>query len=218
MLSTAVELCASGGEKVDFTDRGQLSKALFRYNHSDAYVADVLGWIDTYTALQPVTVGGGPGSRAGRAAAEWALQQVGKPYVWVGTGPHGFDCSGLTQAAWAAAGVSIPRVTTDQVRIGAPVGLDELQPGDLLFHDTGSGPSPSHVTMYVGDGQMVNAPSTGQTIRVEPVQSDYYSPRFVKAVRPTEDDHKPHNHPQQYTLRYAASTRRDHEAGPCQEP
>ncbi|MEY9211499.1 C40 family peptidase [Thermobifida halotolerans] len=184
VLSTAVELCVSGGEKVDFTDRGQLSAALFRYNHSDAYVADVLGWIDAYTTLQPLTVGGGPGSQAGRAAAAWALQQVGKPYVWGGTGPHGFDCSGLTQAAWAAAGVSIPRVTTDQVRIGIPVGLDELQPGDLLFYDTGSGPSPSHVTMYVGDGQMVNAPRTGTTIRVEPVQSDYYSPRFVKAVRP----------------------------------
>lgn len=94
------------------------------------------------------------------------------------------DCSGLTQAAWAAAGVSIPRVTTDQVRIGTPVALDELQPGDLLFYDTGSGPSPSHVTMYVGDGQMVNAPSTGQTIRVEPVQSGYYSPRFTAARRP----------------------------------
>jgi cell wall-associated NlpC family hydrolase len=87
--------------------------------------------------------------------------------------------------AWEAAGVSIPRVTTDQVNAGTRVGLDELQPGDLLFYDTGApGGSPSHVTMYVGGGQMVNAPRTGQSIRVEPVAGDYYSARFVAAVRP----------------------------------
>ncbi|WP_068693527.1 lantibiotic dehydratase [Thermobifida halotolerans] len=184
-LASARELCLSaGGAGVDFTDRGQLADALFRYNRSHAYVADVLAAVDRFDTRTPLNPGAGGGSEAGQAAAAWALRQVGKPYVWGGTGPHGFDCSGLTQAAWAAAGVSIPRVTTDQVRIGIPVGLDELQPGDLLFYDTGSGPSPSHVTMYVGDGQMVNAPSTGQTIRVEPVQSDYYSPRFTAARRP----------------------------------
>lgn len=184
-LASARELCLSaGGAGVDFTDRGQLANALYRYNRSRAYVADVLAAVDRFDTHTPLNPRAGGGSEAGQAAAAWALQQVGKPYLWGGTGPHGFDCSGLTQAAWAAAGVSIPRVTTDQVRIGTPVALDELQPGDLLFYDTGSGPSPSHVTMYVGDGQMVNAPSTGQTIRVEPVQSGYYSPRFTAARRP----------------------------------
>ncbi|TDQ54391.1 C40 family peptidase [Actinorugispora endophytica] len=184
VLSTAVELCASGGSSVDFTDRAQLDAALYRYNPSRDYVDHVLEWIDAYTALPPATVGGGEGSDAGRAAAEWALAQVGKPYLWGGTGPNAFDCSGLTMRAWQAAGVDIPRVTTDQVRTGTPVGLDELAPGDLLFYDTGSGPAPSHVTMYVGGGQMVNAPSTGNPVRVEPVRSDYYSPRFTQARRP----------------------------------
>lgn len=184
VLSTAVELCASGGGDVDFDDRAQLDAALYRYNPSRRYVADVLHWIDAYTALPPAAIGGGGGSHAGRAAAEWALAQVGKPYLWGGAGPHAFDCSGLTMKAWQAAGVDIPRVTTDQVKIGTPVGLDELAPGDLLFYDTGSGPAPSHVTMYIGDGRMVNAPSTGKNIRVEPAQSDYYSPRFTQARRP----------------------------------
>ncbi|WP_236568034.1 C40 family peptidase [Nocardiopsis sp. FR6] len=188
--SAAVYLCASAprSEKVDFTDQEDLEAALLRYNRSSAYVEKVTGHIAQYTALAAraphVPVGSGASSEQGRAAAEWALAQVGKPYLWGGTGPHAFDCSGLTMQAWAAAGVRIPRVTTDQVNAGVRVGLGDLQPGDLLFYDTGSGASPSHVTMYVGSGQMVNAPRTGQAIRVEPVDGDYYSSRFVAAVRP----------------------------------
>ncbi|WP_370013503.1 C40 family peptidase [Nocardiopsis sp. Huas11] len=69
--------------------------------------------------------------------------------------------------------------------MGTRFELGELLPGDLLFYDTGApGGSPSRVTMYVGDGQMVNVPRTGQSIRVEPVAGDYYSARFVAAVRP----------------------------------
>ncbi|MFD6949845.1 hypothetical protein A6A08_21260 [Nocardiopsis sp. TSRI0078] len=190
--SSAVYLCVSApeAETVEFADEEDLDAALLRYNRSDTYVKEVRGHIEHYTGLaaQAATrvpvVGSGASSAQGRAAAEWALEQVGKPYLWGGTGPHAFDCSGLTMQAWAAAGVSIPRVTTDQVNAGTRIGLGELQPGDLLFYDTGSGASPSHVTMYVGGGQMVNAPRTGQLIRVEPVDGDYYSARFVAAVRP----------------------------------
>nr|WP_184080861.1 C40 family peptidase [Nocardiopsis mwathae] len=187
-LASARELCLSaGGAAVDFTDRAQLDAALYRYNRSRNYVADVRAEIDAFDAIPPI-VDGGAGSEQGRAAVEWALKQVGKPYVWGGEGPGGFDCSGLTMKAWQAAGVTIPRVTTDQYRIGQRVSLDELQPGDLLFYDTtdlgAPGPAPSHVTMYIGDGQMVNAPSSGQTVRTEPIQSSTYSPRFMAAVRP----------------------------------
>lgn len=192
VASTAVELCASHPENsVDFTDRGQLADALYRYNPWDVYVDDVLAEIDTYIVGYPGTGvdAAGSVSEAGRVAVAWALEQVEKPYVWGGTGPTGFDCSGLTMRAWEAAGVTIPRVTTDQYQAGIRVPLSQLQPGDLLFYDTtdvgAPGPAPSHVTMYVGDGKMVNAPSSGQTVRVEPVDSGFYTPRFMGAVRPS---------------------------------
>ncbi|MBB5998055.1 C40 family peptidase [Streptomonospora salina] len=188
-LASARELCLSAGPGgVDFTDRGQLADALYRYNHSQAYVEDVLEAIDRFDAIR-VSAGSGAGNSHGQAAAEWALRQVGKPYVWAAEGPAAFDCSGLTMQAWAAAGIDIPRVTTDQYRAGRHVSPERLQPGDLLFYDTtdagAPGPAPSHVTMYIGDGKMVNAPSPGQTVRTQPVQDDFYSPRFMGAVRPS---------------------------------
>lgn len=185
-MTTAAGLCRSDtGGGVDLADRDRLRGALFDYNRSEAYVDEVLAETDRYTALGQVATGSGEGSAQGRAAAEWALRQVGKPYVWGGTGPDGFDCSGLVMRAWQHAGMDIPRVTTDQYRIGPPVPVDHLQPGDLLFYDTGGpGSAPAHVTMYVGDGKMVNAPSTGKTIRVEPVSSDYYSPLLMGIRRP----------------------------------
>ncbi|WP_087101042.1 bifunctional lytic transglycosylase/C40 family peptidase [Nocardiopsis sp. JB363] len=194
MWSAAVYLCVSHprAEPVDFTDPDHLEAALLRYNRAGWYVDRVMGHIEAYTeiaaqaaAAEVPVVGSGASTEQGRAAAEWALAQVGKPYIWGGTGPHGFDCSGLTMQAWKAAGVGLPRVTTDQVNAGTQVDLADLQPGDLLFYDTGApGGSPSHVTMYVGDGQMVNSPRTGQNIRVEPVAGEYYPTVFVAAVRP----------------------------------
>ncbi|MEV2279415.1 NlpC/P60 family protein, partial [Nocardiopsis sp. NPDC049922] len=189
--SAAVYLCVSNpdAEVVDFGDEDDLEVALGRYNHSASYVQEVRGHIGVYAELAADAAPGlGSGVEAtsaqGRVAVEWALGQVGKPYLWGGTGPGAFDCSGLVMRAWEAAGVGLPRVTTDQVNTGTRVALDQVRPGDLLFYDTGAGKSPSHVTMYVGDGQMVNAPGTGRSIRVEPVAGDYYRARFVAAVRP----------------------------------
>ncbi|PSK96233.1 NlpC/P60 family protein [Murinocardiopsis flavida] len=184
-LASARELCLSAGSGgVDFTDRDQLADALFRYNRSHDYVTDVLAAIKEFDTA-PRTPRGPAGSRAGAKAARWALKQVGKPYIWGGTGPTGFDCSGLTMKAWAAAGVDLPRVTTEQFRAGPRVSLNELRPGDLLFYDTGGpGGAPAHMTMYVGGGEMVNAPSSGKKIRVDPVDHAYYAPKFMGAVRP----------------------------------
>ena len=187
VAGTAVELCQSAqGEPVDFADRDDLEDALFRYNPADWYVDDVMTEIEGYDALSLADSAGeeGEGSEAGQQAVEWALGELGKPYVWGGTGPDGYDCSGLVMRAWQEAGVDIPRVTTDQLAHGNRVGLDELQPGDLLFFNRGPDPQPGHVTMYAGDGEMINAPSTGQVVRVDPIDMEYYAEAFEGAVRP----------------------------------
>ncbi|GAA4898500.1 C40 family peptidase [Streptomonospora salina] len=184
-LASGRELCFSAGAGgTDFTDRTQLAEALYRYNHSDEYVDDVLAAIDRFDQRAP-DLGEQPGGDRGQTAVAWAMDQVGKPYVWGGTGPDGFDCSGLVMRAWQAAGVDIPRVTTDQYTAGTWVERTELAPGDLLFYDLGApGAAPTHVTMYAGDGEMINAPSTGQTVRVQPVESPVYANRYMGAVRP----------------------------------
>ncbi|MFD4372779.1 NlpC/P60 family protein [Streptomyces sp. NPDC058486] len=99
------------------------------------------------------------------AAISFARAQLGKPYVWGATGPSGYDCSGLTQAAWRAAGVSLPRTTYTQINAGRRVSRSELAPGDLVFFYSGI----SHVGLYIGGGQMVHAPRPGAPIRIAPI-------------------------------------------------
>ncbi|WP_435614171.1 NlpC/P60 family protein [Streptomyces coelicoflavus] len=105
-----------------------------------------------------------PNSRAAAAVA-YAYQKLGSPYVWGATGPNAFDCSGLTQAAYRAAGVSLPRTTYAQIDAGRRVGRSELLPGDLVFFYSGI----SHVGIYVGNGQMIHAPNPSAPVRVAPV-------------------------------------------------
>ena len=106
----------------------------------------------------------------------FAKQQLGKPYVWGATGPNSYDCSGFTQDAWKAGGVSLPRTTFDQVKVGTKVAKSAMQPGDLIFFYD----DVSHVGIYVGDGQMIHAPKPGANIRYESIE---YMP-FHSAVRP----------------------------------
>ena len=121
----------------------------------------------------------GTGSPAADAALAWALARVGTAYRWGGTGPDGFDCSGLVQAAYGAVGIALPRVAQDQFDAGPPVGPGPLEPGDLVFFGTGPG-GVDHVGMALGDGLMVDAPHTGAVVRVEAIWSDGY----VGATRP----------------------------------
>jgi cell wall-associated NlpC family hydrolase len=99
-------------------------------------------------------------------ALSWAFSELGKPYLWGGTGPNSFDCSGLTQFVWRAAGVSIPRVAADQDAWAVPVPLSQLLPGDLVFFGT---TDIHHVGIYIGDGLMINAPHTGDVVRVSSI-------------------------------------------------
>ncbi|MFB7213826.1 NlpC/P60 family protein [Streptomyces sp. NPDC001890] len=125
--------------------------------------------------------GSGTGSDSGATTkAEqvlaFARAQIGKPYVWGATGPSSYDCSGLTQAAWKAAGVDIPRTTWDQVEIGTRVATADLRPGDLVFFYDDI----SHVGIYKGDGMMIHAPKPGANVREESI---YYMPIYG-SVRP----------------------------------
>ena len=164
-----------------------MAGAVGRYNHSDAYVAQVLNLAASFGAsLAPTAAGASPGA----AAVDWALAQVGTPYVWGGETPGvGFDCSGLAQAAYKVAGVTLPRVAQDQFDAGpgVPSGA-ALEPGDLVFF--GSGPSDvSHVGLFIGGGDMIDAPHTGAQVRVEPTPTTAIGARFgsdiyVGATRP----------------------------------
>jgi cell wall-associated NlpC family hydrolase len=98
-------------------------------------------------------------------ALEFAAAQIGKPYIWGGTGPVGYDCSGLVQQAWAAAGVALPRVAADQANATVPIAFSQLQPGDLVFFEQPVG----HVGIYIGGGQMIDAPYTGAYVRIDSI-------------------------------------------------
>ncbi|MFE7898917.1 NlpC/P60 family protein [Streptomyces sp. NPDC057424] len=111
-----------------------------------------------------------PNSRAA-AAVSYAYQKLGSPYVWGATGPNAFDCSGLVQAAYRAAGVSLPRTTYSQIAAGRRVSRSELAPGDLVFFYTGI----SHVGIYVGNGRMIHAPNPSAPVRVAPLDEMPYA-------------------------------------------
>ncbi|MEV5431443.1 NlpC/P60 family protein [Streptomyces sp. NPDC052701] len=99
------------------------------------------------------------------AAVSYAHRKLGSPYVWGATGPDAFDCSGLVQAAYRSAGVSLPRTSYAQINAGRRVPRSELLPGDLVFFYSGI----SHVGLYVGDGQMIHAPNPSAPVRLAPI-------------------------------------------------
>lgn len=116
-----------------------------------------------------------PNERAALAVG-YAHEALGKPYVWGATGPSGYDCSGLTQAAWKAAGVSLPRTSYTQINAGQRVPRHQLAPGDLVFFYSGI----SHVGLYIGQGRMIHAPRPGAPVRIAPIDEM----PFAGAARP----------------------------------
>ncbi|MFI6418718.1 NlpC/P60 family protein [Streptomyces sp. NPDC050842] len=115
-------------------------------------------------------------SRAGASALRFAVGQIGKPYVWGAEGPESYDCSGLTQRAWAAAGREIPRTSQEQWATLPRVSLSELRPGDLVVYFPGA----THVALYLGEGLVVHAPRPGGKVKVSPVAAN----PLLGAVRP----------------------------------
>ncbi len=185
-------LCADGA-----AGGADLAGAVYAYNHSASYVAQVLALAQSYAAASSgtgtSTTADAAGSGAGAVAVSWALSQIGTPYVWGGETPGvGFDCSGLVQAAYAVAGVALPRVAQDQYDATPKLAPGAaLAPGDLVFF--GGGPdSIDHVGLFVGvvNGQdvMVDAPYTGADVRSEAFPATpgaaFGSLLFVGATRP----------------------------------
>ncbi|HWF20720.1 MAG TPA: NlpC/P60 family protein [Acidimicrobiales bacterium] len=172
-------LCTDGAR-----DGVNISGAIYAYNHDQSYVARVLSYAATYAAPAPAPVPASTGPAAA-TAINYALDQIGTPYLWGGETPGvGFDCSGLTQAAYGAVGITIPRTSEEQWTALPHVALDDLQPGDLVFFDPGEDVPglPGHVGIYLGNDQMVDAPYTGVDVRIDSLGG---SPPFG-AARPSE--------------------------------
>ena len=115
--------------------------------------------------------GSGASTTQGDIAANWALTQIGKPYQWGGAGPYSYDCSGLTMVAWEHAGVQLAHYTGYQWEAGPQVPLDQLQRGDLVFYATDNSDPATihHVGIYIGNGEMVDAPYTGAFVRIDSI-------------------------------------------------
>jgi cell wall-associated NlpC family hydrolase len=122
------------------------------------------------------------GSGGASTAVAWAYREIGKPYVWGAAGPNSFDCSGLAMYVWAKAGVYLEHFTGDQWNEGTHVSRSQLEPGDLVFfaYNTSDPSTIHHVGIYIGGGEMIDAPFTGAFVRKDPAfRSDY-----IGAVRP----------------------------------
>ena len=115
-------------------------------------------------------------------AVSIALRQVGVPYRYGGNTPRGFDCSGLVHYSYQRAGKIVPRTTTQLWNATSAVDNDDIRVGDLLFFRFDG--KMSHVGMYVGNSRFVHAPSSGKTVSVESLSSDFYRQAFIRAGRP----------------------------------
>ncbi|MBO0821182.1 MAG: C40 family peptidase [Nocardiopsaceae bacterium] len=162
------------------------SAAIFKYNHADWYVQEVLNDASNYASggfsVTSAQQAGGSSTCTGNlvlasnnvpnstvaTAIDYAQQQIGKPYVWGATGPDAFDCSGLVMMAYRAAGVDIARTSQQQWATEKHIAASQVQPGDLVFFagTDGTASAPGHVGIVIGQGKMIEAYATGFPIRV----------------------------------------------------
>ncbi|WP_051709299.1 C40 family peptidase [Streptomyces sp. NRRL S-350] len=120
-----------------------------------------------------------PAADSTETAVDFALAQLGKPYVWGGNGPSGYDCSGLVQQAYRRSGIDLPRVADDQYAATTPISAGQLRRGDLVFwSDSGRASGIHHVGMYLGGGTFVEAPRPGRTVRVSTLDANHYPTHF----------------------------------------
>jgi cell wall-associated NlpC family hydrolase len=160
VYTAAAVLCADGARGGSPSGIGQ---AVLTY--AGPYTEDIMTLAGTFAAQ-----GAGHRDPAATAVA-FARAQLGKPYQWGAQGPGSYDCSGLVWAAYAAAGIHIARTTYQWRQDGPVVPLSQVQPGDLLFYagSDGTAASPGHVVMYIGGGQVIQAPHTGTDVQIDPL-------------------------------------------------
>ena len=171
IYTAAKMLCANGA-----SGGTGIEQAIFAYNHAAWYVTDVLSWAARYATQDSAGVAA--------AATAFAQAQLGKPYRWGADGPDAYDCSGLAYAAYASAGIHIARTTFGWRQDGPQIALTQIQPGDLLFSAGSDGTisNPGHVVIYLGNGQVIQAPQPGQNVQIDPL--DLAS--TVVATRPAD--------------------------------
>ncbi|MBP2664261.1 MAG: spore cortex-lytic enzyme [Firmicutes bacterium] len=120
--------------------------------------------------------------KLGQKIVNFAQGFLGVPYAWGGAAPGGFDCSGFVYYVYSQYGISLPRVADEQYNFGRRVSLNDIQPGDLVFYSTYT-PGPSHVGIYVGNGQFIHASSGAGEVTVTAMSKPYYQTRFLGAFR-----------------------------------
>ncbi|MFY9866064.1 MAG: C40 family peptidase, partial [Trebonia sp.] len=181
-------------------------EAIFAYNHADWYVQEVLSWASTYASGGFTVSATSPNSASSATSAacigtgtldslitpnaavatviNFAQAQLGKPYLWGGTGPDAFDCSGLVMMAYRAAGINIPRTSEDQWAQLPHVPAGNVEPGDLVFFAGADGTptSPGHVGLVIGHDKMIEAYATGFPIRISTFGSPTSQPGLSQVV------------------------------------
>jgi cell wall-associated NlpC family hydrolase len=164
------------------------------YPETQAYVPRVLGYYQEYGGGADPTVATGDSAAlrftgtsplapqgTGGQVATTGLQFLGTPYVWGGTTPAGFDCSGLAQYLYARSGVRIPRTSEEQFQAGTPVAANQLRPGDLVFFRKNG--DVHHVGIYLGSGRFLQAPHTGDVVKISSLTDPAYASEYCGARR-----------------------------------
>ena len=140
-----------------------------------------IGWASSQY-LSSNTNSGTTSSKA-QAIVNLAKKQLGKPYVWGAEGPNSFDCSGFVYYVYKNSGVSVPRTSVEQSKVGTTVSRSNLQPGDLVFSSTNGSGRVSHVGIYIGNGQMIHAPGSGDVVKTTNINTSYWNGAYLWSKR-----------------------------------
>ncbi|AUS77970.1 NlpC/P60 family protein [Actinoalloteichus sp. AHMU CJ021] len=151
------------GDAAQAVERSAYPDKYHRWESMAVFLIDQLGGVDDISTCEELP----PADERATLAIQYAVDQIGKPYVWGAAGPNTFDCSGLTMRAWEAAGVTIPKYSQSQYfQGGTKIPLDQARPGDLIFWGGGRQPSSiDHVALYIGNDEVIHAPQPGDVVK-----------------------------------------------------